>query len=311
MLKIGIVSPANSGKLYHRFQIPFNLIEDFNTTIFDGLTIENPATNYDVIIINGAFMQPLELLIEAKKQGVKIVWDCDDYIQLPVWHDNYCPYQNLIYSKQQLDLFKIADIVWVASKQLLKLFKSNRTYFIPNAIHYTQEQWRQPKTNDFDMVWTGGSTHYLHLIKSAAQMPKSRKALLGGYVKENEQVWQQIMNAFNGNAIAFPAMEAYQYGQIYSHGKVAIAPLEDNRFNQHRSVLKALEAAAYNLPFASDNLTTYADVPMPKKDYRGQLKLLCQSQSAREEWGSRVREWADKNFNIHTINQLRYETIKL
>jgi hypothetical protein len=311
MLKIAIVSPSNKGKLYHRFQIPFNLLEGYDATVIDGFTVDHPASLYDVVIINQAFLQPLELLMEAKAKGTKIAWDVDDYIELPIWHDKYNPYTNKVYKQQQLETFKLADVVWCASKRLAEIFSSPKTYYVPNAIDYNQEQWRQPiAANRLDFVFAGGSTHYAHLMKVAKLFPARRTLLMGGYTKENDAIWDEMGKAFRGALHSFPNAEPYQYGQVYAHGKIAIAPLFDDHFNSCRSVLKALEAAAYNLPFVSDNKTTYGEVPMPNRDFKAVLRMLSNSQAAREEWGSRVREWADKNYNITTINQLRYETLK-
>jgi processive 1,2-diacylglycerol beta-glucosyltransferase len=310
MLKIGIITPINKGKLYHRVEVPFAKLADrLHITIFDGLTVENPATNYDVLILNGAFMQPTELLYNAKKQGVKIIWDVDDWIELPTWHDKYDSFQNFIFGSQQREIARLADVIWVASKELHRRFNSKKTHYIPNAIDTDDEQWKKTKRYSYDVVWTGGSTHYSHIAKMLNEIQKKKTIILGGYDEKNAQVWNYFDNQFGDRLAAFPNVSAYEYGEIYSYGKVAIAPLENNPFNQCRSVLKALEAAAYGLPFATDNTTTYADVPKIDKPFKEQVKLLLQNKCAYDDYAARLMQWADKNYNLTKINQLRYETI--
>lgn len=310
MLKIGIVKPTSNGKHYHRFQVPFELLNDkAKVTVFDGFAIENLPQNYDVIILNGIFRQPIEILHQAKKKGVKIIWDVDDWIDLPKDHDGYDPFTNKLFKAQQLETYRLADFVWAASKKLAHTFK--KSVYVPNCLNLDHDQWKQPKIGAIDLVWTGGSTHYAMIYNMANKLPPKATIVLGGYIKENQKIWTKLEEAYSNRLVKYHAAEAWAYGDIYKHAKVAIAPLKDTEFNSYRSNLKALEAAAYGLPIVCSDVEAYKDVPQLKGGFYKATQRLLQNESLRNEVADKLQAWANKEHNLTKINQIRWQTISI
>lgn len=292
MPKIGVIIPKINGKTYHRLQVPFAYHPEAVT--FDGFDMDkNKPTDYDVLILNGYFLQPIELLIHAKQQGVKIVLDIDDWIRVPKLDTRY--YDLIL---QQIEL---ADVVWVASKKLYKELGNKKTYYIPNALDLSQPQWNCPHEPDYDVVWGGGVTHQ----RDINRFVKDVKFVNGLYVG--------IKGQSNDKATYHDGLAPDVYGQIFAKGDIGIAPVANTTFNSFKSNIKALEIAAYKLPFVCSDVAPYQDVPTPfkcetKNEWMEAIRRLKREPNLRQEQGQIMYEWMRNNHDLNTINQFRWQT---
>jgi glycosyltransferase involved in cell wall biosynthesis len=315
--RIAIVNPGSEGVYYHRFLAPFSLIkEDYAITVCDGFNKNNPVENYDIIILNRTFRQPFEILNNAKIQGIKIILDLDDKIDLPRWHHNWHPYNNEIYREQTLKVIRIADAVWCATEPIFNSIKHKNKLLVQNALNYEHQQWKQPISPIYDIGWTGGNTHLNDLAEFSKLMNwKNYKICFGGYVKDNIS-WLAIQKIYGEVLDVYPAVDAQEYGAAYSKMKTVIIPLKVDDFNNSKSNIKVLEAGAYNLPVIAQKCTPYINLPRScgylcnsKMEWQSAIKRLKKDHILRSEMGFANGEWTRKNYDINKINQLRIQTL--
>jgi glycosyltransferase involved in cell wall biosynthesis len=149
------------------------------------------------------------------------------------------------------------------------------------------------------------------MYKMANKLPMKATIVMGGYTKDNQKIWDKLEEVYQNRLIKYHAAEAWAYGDIYKHAKVAIAPLKDTEFNSYRSTLKALEASAYGLPIVCSDVEAYKDVPKLKADFYKSCQRLLQNEDLRNEMANKLQTWANKEHNINKINQIRWETITI
>jgi hypothetical protein len=303
--KIGIIiNNRSQGKSYHRLFVPFK--DNPDVVYFDGIVKENPPTDYDIIIFNSVFPQPIEVLKWCKRQGVKIVFDIDDYHILPQNHISYVPFTSEIYQRHFIDCLRLADVIWCATEELVKIYKG---HYVPNALDYTEEQWNQPQNIQYDMCYTGGIQHIEYLSQEIKKIPNQTMSLVvNGYDAGNPH-WNHIRRYFDDKFKGYPPQSVYEYGKIYSLASIAIAPVKNNLLNNYKSPLKLLEAAAYRLPVVCSKITPYDRYPVLYENWRTNLLKLKRSKDMREDYGNRLREYVDKRFNLAKINEKRWQTL--
>lgn len=316
--KIGVIVPKADGVFYHRFAVPFaQLSEEFEFVLFDGFTNnENRPELYDTIVLNRAVPQPIDWLIHAKKQGVKIVVDIDDAIQLPKTHPNF----DFINSKRDeehiKETIKLADVVWVTNELLrLKLLYLNRNIeIVPNALNYSLAQWNEIKDPRYFLGWSGGVSHVQDLIEFSKVVPKGVNLCLAG--DSQKAIWKAVHKAYNG-VLTIAATDVDSYGVAYSYFEVAFAYLSEKamQFNMLKSNLKMLEAGAYNLPFLASNIDPYKMLPKQggylcanKGEWHNAIKKL-KDPNRRADMGNYLGEWTRKNYNLTKINEIRRWTL--
>jgi hypothetical protein len=301
MRKIGVIAQKINGKTFHRLYVPFSHNQE--ATIFDGFDMENnKPTDYDILVLNTNFIQPIEMLIHAKKQGVKIVLDIDDWVKVPSKNHQYNEFHTPRNYEKQLKVIELADVIWVASEMLYKEFKNAKTHYIPNALDITQNQWNLKRTNLYDVVWGGGGTHY----EDINRFQKDVKFATGLYAG--------LKGVDTDKAQYIKWLDPLEYGQIYRHGKIAIAPLANTIFNSFKSNIKALEGAAYKLPFVCSNVAPYNSVPTPykcssKAEWISAIRKLRLDAALRDDMGAILNEWMTEKHNLTKLNEIRWQTL--
>ena len=301
MRKIGVIAPKLNGKTFHRLYVPLSAHPE--TTIFDGFDMDkNKPTDYDILILNTNFIQPIEMLIHAKKQGVKIVLDIDDWVRVPKNNQMYNDFHTPRNYEKQLQVIELADVIWVASEMLYKELKNSKTHYIPNALDLTQNQWGLKRTNLYDVVWGGGATHYedINRFQKDVKFATGLYAGLQGIDTDKTKYIQWL--------------DPLEYGQIYRHGKIGIAPLADTIFNSFKSNIKALEVAAYSLPFVCSKVAPYKDVPTPykcssKAEWISAIRKLRLNAALRDDLGAQMNQWMKEKHDLTKLNEYRWQTL--
>jgi hypothetical protein len=303
--KVGIIVNHNShGKTYHRLVVPFHNNPD--VVFFDGIVKQNPPQDYDVIIFNSVFPQPIEVLRWCKKEGVKIVMDIDDFHIIPHNHPSYRQFSTQVYQQHILECVKLADVIWCATEELVKLY---RGHYVPNAIDYNEPQWNEKKDIKYDICYTGGIQHLEYLSSQIKQFPnQSMSMVVNGYDSNNDH-WKQIKEYYGVKFKGHPVQDIFDYGKIYSTASIAVAPAKDITLNYYKSPLKLLEAAAYSLPVVCSNIQPYKRFPVLYDNWRTNLLKLKRSKEMRIHYGCRLREYVDKRFNLQKINEKRWQTL--
>ena len=106
-----------------------------------------------------------------------------------------------------------------------------------------------------------------------------------------------------------------EYGLLYDQFDIAIAPLEDNRFNRCKSNLKIIEAGMKGLPIFVQNIHPYID------DTKGVYKVANWKDAinqAQQMVGERImedaqslREYVLGNYDLNKVNELRTDRLEV
>lgn len=343
-LKICYISEQKSGVNYHRLEVPFvNLNEDYKDlqiTEANGFSHNEPPEQFDIIVFNRLATQDVNYLKRAKENGVKLIMDLDDWIELPLNHLGHDGINTPIIEQRIKENIEIADVIWCASKHLIaelwayniNLLNNEKLIYIPNAIDFNQPQFiPDPKRMDkYTIGYIAGANHHddIKLIYQplAKLLQKSSKhnILVAGYSTNGHstEYWQYVTKVFTSNMNLprerfhpIDAEDCYNYAFSYNLCDLILAPLNTDTFSQCKSNLKLLEAGVFSLPVICSNSAPYrefidAGVVYPSGgDWNGKIKQLIDKPSKGIEMGKRLHEYVKETYNIKKINQLRYQSI--
>ena len=108
------------------------------------------------------------------------------------------------------------------------------------------------------------------------------------------------------------------YGVYCSNMDVAIAPLEDNAFNDSKSDIKVAECSRYEIPLVASNVGCYEDTIVngetgylidpdaPKTEWVKVLSKLIKDKKHREELGRNLRQRTHNLFDGRKSVHERY-----
>jgi glycosyltransferase involved in cell wall biosynthesis len=266
-MRIAIEQLGDSGVWYHRQYIPHK-----------GMDVVwfrpgEPVPRGCDIVVKSSNTRPLSLPVGYNP---KVVVDVDDYWSPPKHH--------LLYGSSRVNDWKAikranfdnADLITCSTidlandvQKLIGYEHPAKLAIMPNCIDTDEPQFQinRQKQSVFTFGYVGGSTH-LHdireirhaLIKLRADRPGEFQFVYAGYdtrVEIRDAKGKLIPNAVNPHDeicdILKPehvvnARPVQDYAQVYNFLDCAIAPLERHRFNQCKSPLKFIEAAAFGVP---------------------------------------------------------------
>jgi hypothetical protein len=104
------------------------------------------------------------------------------------------------------------------------------------------------------------------------------------------------------------------YGQSYALFDFCIAPLREDNFNQYKSELKIVEAAAYQLPIICSDVKPYnfhalnSGVLLCPNTYEHWYSYL-RHMKATIERGQLNYLYCDEHHNLKTINEQRFNML--
>lgn len=322
-MRILAVTSKFSGVGYHRIMMPLvNMRKDYclitdtiNEVVFDN--------NYDIVIFNRFLTSTdAKLLVKMKlKYNFKLIVDNDDYWLLPPSHVLYQRYQDSNISEIITEYMRVADLCTCTHERLAEeIYKYNpNVEILPNALPYGKEQFQDNKL-DSDMVrlfWSGSGTHAPDMDILRNPMKKINfpvKTVIAGYNLGEKHIWDRMIGVFtNGlklNPTIYDYSEVTKYMGAYSDSDISLIPLVDNKFNSMKSNLKVLETASKRNPAIVSNVHPYKDMPVcyvnNQKDWYYWIKLLTFDDAARIEYGQKLFEYCDREFNFEAINNKRF-----
>jgi hypothetical protein len=322
-MRILAVTSKFSGVGYHRIMVPLvNMRKDYcmitdtiNEVVFDN--------NYDIVIFNRFLTSTdAKLLVKMKlKYNFKLIVDNDDYWLLPPSHVLYKRYQESNISEIITEYMRVADLCTCTHERLAEeIYKYNpNVEILPNALPYGKEQFQDNKL-DSDMIrlfWSGSGTHAPDMDILRNPMKKINfpvKTVIAGYNLGEKHIWDRMIGVFtNGlklNPTIYDYSEVTKYMGAYSDSDISLIPLVDNKFNSMKSNLKVLETASKRNPAIVSNVHPYKDMPVcyvnNQKDWYYWIKLLTFDDAARIEYGQKLFEYCDREFNFEAINNKRF-----
>jgi glycosyltransferase involved in cell wall biosynthesis len=335
-MKILILMDNNSGVSFHRLFTPYakmqqdyDMVVDVSQTPTDWINID--YTQYDAVVFNrwcGIYQYNVfEAILKAK---CKLVCDIDDYWVIPRSNPAFKFYKKVIKNCVK-DAMALADIVTCSTDHLaskVKEFNKNTITF-PNALDLTGEQWNLPKQkgDKLRVGWVGGISH-LEDLKCVGDAVKrfcedyDAEFYMCGYHSDSTE-WHSCEKTITGVGLdkrpewfkTVLGTRADLYGQSYALFDFCIAPLREDNFNQYKSELKIVEAAAYQLPIICSYVKPYSfhlynpGVMLCNNTFESWYQCLKSMVNPIEMRGQANTDYCNKYHNLKTINEQRYQML--
>lgn len=200
----------------------------------------------------------------------------------------------------------VADRVTVTTEALANLIRpfNENVVIVPNRIPEWVLDWERPKRDKLTIGWMGSHTHGMDWEQAAPHV--------GRFMKRNPDVDFHLIGGLYGDWLKLPEEQLTSTGWINGVENVwraidfdiALAPLRPHVFNQSKSNLKALEAAALGIPVVASDCGPYPEFVehgktgfLVKRDHEWgkYLRELVNDEALREEMGAaakaKAREW--------------------
>lgn len=247
-------------------------------------------------------------------QRPKLVYELDDDLwnvdasnkSAFQWFINGYDYRSDSYHDVQGNLaanIRVADRVTVTTQALANIVGqwNDDVRIVPNRIPEWVLDWERPKRDKLTIGWMGSHTHGMDWEQAAQPVSK--------FMKQNPKVGFHLIGGKYGDWLKLPEDQLTSTGWIDGVENVwraidfdiALAPLRPHVFNQSKSNLKALEAAALGIPVVASDCGPYPDFVehgktgfLVKRDHEwGKfLRQLVNDDAMREEMGAAAKEKA-------------------
>jgi hypothetical protein len=322
-MKIGYITTGFGGVEYHRMLKPFSLLkDDYDLTHCEGVSSEIFDYDFDVVVFSRrlSIKKQKQFILELQKRGTYVICDIDDHWVLSSNHVVKKTIDEL--RLQSIEALMYSNEVWTTHELLGKEIGrlNNNWHVIPNAIDPNEAQWQPKNTYGNRIGWAGGVTHFHDLMLTDGCWGDTIPVICGfQQPTENEpdnlwtphKEWLKLSNRFRADYIN--SMDIMNYGYLYDQFDIAIAPLENNKFNTMKSNLKIIEAGMKGLPIFVQNIHPYTD------DSRGIFKVDSWSTAISKasnmgadeikDSGQDIRDYCLANYDINKVNELRKERL--
>lgn len=197
----------------------------------------------------------------------------------------------------------VADRVTVTTQALADLVSkwNDNVVIVPNRIPEWVLDWERPKRDRLTIGWMGSATHTMDWEQAGDQVSR--------FIKRNPEVEFHMIGAGHYRGMKIPEDQLVTTGWITGVDNVwraidfdiALAPLRPHVFNQSKSNLKALEAAALGIPIVASDCGPYPDFVehgktgfLVKRDHEWgkYLRELVNDEDMRNEMGAAAKEKA-------------------
>lgn len=333
MKKILIKANMNNlnGLSYHRLIIPYSKLSDLQEIKVDvyqdiegipqSLLKEYHAVVYQREIDTTG--KSVEKIKYFHNLGLKVIFDIDDYWHLHDQHPLNKVYKHYNIAIQTEEIFRHVDIVTctteILKEKILKFTDKVEVY--PNCLNLEDPQW-QPNKKESEFIRFGyvAGVHHMKdidILRNPILKIKSKglnaQLILGGFDNNpHYRYYEEVMN--KGNYQRIDALPVHEYGNIYNYTDVSLIPLDNNRFNECKSEIKLLEAAAHGNAAIVSNVKPYNTFPkdtclfIDNSDVNGwvkAIKQLTESKQMRLDYASKLKEYVNTNYNLNTWTQQR------
>ena len=325
-MKLLILTDGINGVVYHRLFTPHLRMQlDGHAEVSvcqspeEWLTLDYRA--FDVIIFSrwlGA--KHYDVLKKIADSGTPYVVDIDDYWVLPKYNPAYPAYRSGI--KQAIkDAINYADAVITTTPALASQIReiNENVIIASNCLDYTHKQWEavpMERTDKVKVGWIGGVTHEEDLKLIADQIKGlDIEFYICGYTPGD--IWNRIAKSMP-NAKIVEGTSVFEYGEVYRHFDIVIAPLQDTKFNNCKSELKIIEASAYKKPIICSAVYPYiyhqandGVLLVTQNDWRTAIqKLIDAGHSVRQSMGVSNYDYCQKHHNLSLHNLTRLALYK-
>jgi glycosyltransferase involved in cell wall biosynthesis len=280
----------------------------------------------------------------AKEFG-KFVWYDTDDLLTNIYDDHRL---KKVYVDNDLEnltkyIYQNSDLVTVTQEkfaQRIAPFCTGTLAVIKNAVDYNLPAWNAPKLlsdkkNKVRVGWVGGIHHEADVkefagVPSMVNQKAGRERVQWGFYgrpprdPNNKEDWQQdvwdnyektLLKGFKGaqNYNVYQALPTSEYGVMYSNIDLAIAPLQNNDFNDSKSDIKVAECGRYKVPLIASDVGCYSDTII-----NGQTGYLIPPDAPPSEWSKllsnlirnpkKIRQMGE---NLHAILEELFDLNKV
>jgi glycosyltransferase involved in cell wall biosynthesis len=281
-----------SGCGFWRMIWPEHLLNAFNHFTVHGSTVMNLDPRYFVNVkavriqrqATSHQLQFVKFLKEISKEvGFRIIYEIDDLIfseDIPEYNKYKPAFTDPEIRKNCQDIMSLCDEITVTCPFMKEYYKGKTGHknvtIIPNFPpkfwlgHFYDEKQISANYDTYKskprIMYAGSGAHFdvdnrvnqnddfAHVIEAiASTVDKYQWVFLGAYPLP-------LRNLVQSGKIEFhPWANLYFYGEKIKNLRVnmMVAPLQDNNFNKSKSDLKLIEANAFGLPIACQDLCTY------------------------------------------------------
>jgi glycosyltransferase involved in cell wall biosynthesis len=292
-----------------------------------------------------------------KSMGIKLIVDIDDYFEYHALHPYYAIAKNIKLKEKTLAAIKKADLVTTTSEffvDVLRKYNKN-VVCLPNSINFKEKQYQINSIphETVNIGYVAGSSHLedIKLLRGvmSSTMNKNIQMQLCGFNSAREtalnSVWHKMEIEFTDNYAfkdnkfieylhefiqdPYPYQNQMKYKRVwtkpinsycqsYDEIDIALAPLQDNKFNYYKSNLKMLEAGVKKKPIIVSGVQPYLDgeheknclIVDPRKEHKNWMKYvkqLVESEQMRIDMGENLYQYVFKNFNLDDTTKIRAE----
>jgi glycosyltransferase involved in cell wall biosynthesis len=260
------------------------------------------------------------VLKKIADSGTPYVVDIDDYWVLPKYNPAYWAYRKGI--KQGVkDAINYADAVMTTTPALAKEIReiNENVIIASNCLDYSHKQWEAVPSERNDKVkvgWVGGVTHEEDLKLIADQIKgMDIEFYICGYTPG--EIWNRIAKSMPDAKIV-EGTTVFEYGEVYRHFDIVLAPLQDTKFNNCKSELKIIEASAYKKPIICSDVFPYlyhqandGVLFAEQNNWRTAIqKLIDAGHSVRQSMGLSNYDYCQKHNNLELHNLTRLALYK-
>lgn len=320
-MKLLILTDGINGVVYHRIYAPHLRMQingeaevDVCQSQAEWMTVD--LTPYDVIVFSRWLgKNQYDVLKRITDAGKPYVIDVDDYWVLPKYNPAYWAYRKGIKNCIK-DAINYADAVFCTTPKLANQVRAinDNVYIVPNCLDTSHNQWKQPKEKNerVKIGWVGGITHEEDLKLIADDINSMDVDFyICGYTPSDH--WNNIVKLIP-KANIVQGTSVFEYGEVYKHFDFVLAPLVDNNFNNCKSELKIVEAAAYSIPIICSAVYPYlyhtandGVIFATQNNWKASIqKLIDAGHSVRQSMGESNRIYCETyhNLELHNLTRL-------
>jgi glycosyltransferase involved in cell wall biosynthesis len=336
-----------SGCGFWRMIWPEHLLNAFNFLTVHGSTVMNLDPRYyihtKVVRIQRQatshqlkFVQFLKEL--SKEAGFRIIYEIDDLVfseDIPDYNKYKPAFTDPEIRKNCQAIMSLCDEITVTCPFMKQYYMEKighpNVTIIPNFPpkfwlgHFYDEKQISANYDTYKrkprILYAGSGAHFdvdnrvgqnddfAHVVKAIADtVDKYQWVFLGAYPLP-------LRNLVQSGKIEFhPWQNLYHYGEKIKNLRVnmLVAPLQDNNFNKSKSDLKLVEANAFGLPIACQNLCTYENA---KFKFNSGEEMIAQIDDVLSKKGRYMNisakargdantRWLENDDNIHCYTEL-------
>jgi glycosyltransferase involved in cell wall biosynthesis len=220
---------------------------------------------HDVFVISRPGLEMCDFIKHGISINKQIVVDMDD--DLTSVPDGSPAFQitgqeRINYVNNLIHVVEMATALTITKPDLSVCYHRNGEV-IPNGWDEENTLWQSPKVrwDGISIGWAGTITHRgdfaicLPALRQILSQRKDVRVVIGG----DEEIYNLFADVPERQKLYLVSVAYENYPAMYAFWDIAVAPLEDTRFNSKKSDIKLVEAGARGIPWVASPLPQYRE----------------------------------------------------